>query len=383
MKLPFQTDPFVAFRYELHRFPELSGQETQTQQRIRAFISLFDPADITPIGGTGLLVRYGTGTGTGGPVTLIRADIDALPIPETNTFAHQSRHERVSHKCGHDGHTAILVRLAASLHASPIATGLVYLLFQPAEETGEGADLVLHDNAFRALRPPDRVFALHNLPGFAEGVIVCKPGLFTASVSGMDIRFTGHVSHAAEPENGNNPAYAMAEFVLQSRALQQPDPQLDTFALITPVQTTMSDWSYGVSPGTGQVHLTLRSRTPARMDDLKKQIGQLLDTLADAHKLVIDSTDVQPFYATENDADAVDQIRNCAETLGFPYQELTQPFRWGEDFGLFTQHFRGAMFGIGAGEDSPALHNDDYDFNDNLIEPAARLFRALIDLKHT
>ena len=225
----------TAFRHELHQFPELSGQEVETQRRIKAFVSQFSPVGMRDVAETGLLLQYGQETT--GPVTLIRADIDALPIQEVNTFAHKSRNEGVSHKCGHDGHAAILARLASLLAETPVVRGRVFLLFQPAEETGKGAEAVLNDPAFAAIQP-DRVFALHNLPGYEQGVIVCKPGPFTASVLSMIVSFTGQVSHSAEPEKGLNPAYVMADFVLQTKALQHPDPQSDDFALITPVYTT-------------------------------------------------------------------------------------------------------------------------------------------------
>lgn len=380
MKLPVYPDPFVLFRQELHRFPELSGQETQTQQRIRDFVGLLNPAAMLSIGGTGILVQYGTDDA--GPVTLIRADIDALPIQEVNTVAYRSQHVGVSHKCGHDGHTAILARLAASLHAAPVAKGRVYLLFQPAEETGTGAEAVLHDPAFATVQP-DRVFALHNLPGFPEGTIICKPGPFTASVLSMIVSFTGLVSHAAEPEQGRNPAYVMSAFITQTRSLQQTDIRHDTFSLITPVYTMMGEKSYGVSAGYGEIHLTLRTKSALHMNELIEQLQTLLDQLTADSGIRVETSYTDAFTANENDPGAFAQVRDCAHSLGFPFQELGEPLRWGEDFGLFTQRFPGAMFGIGAGEDSPVLHNDDYDFNDRLIEPAARMFRALIDLEHT
>lgn len=372
-------DLFVAFRRELHRFPEISTQEFATQQRIKAFVSPFNPVKLTEVGNTGLLLQYGTDLS--GPVTLIRADIDALPIQEINEFAHKSLHEGVSHKCGHDGHTAILARLASFLSRNPPAKGRVYLVFQPAEETGQRAEAVLHDPAFVSIRP-DRVFALHNLPGYPQGVIVCRPGDFTPAVKSLIVKFKGNVSQAAEPEKGTNPAYLMALFMLASKELENTDPGSDEFALLTPVYSTLGEKSYGVSAGYGEVHLTLRTRTNQQMDVLTDRLLTTLSNLCAGSGIAIETATTEAFFANQNDPDAVEQIRTSALQLGFPYLEKQEPFKWGEDFGLFTQHHKGAMFGIGAGEQSPALHNDDYDFNDNLIEPAARLFLALIEDHH-
>ncbi len=374
-----KPDSFTQFRRELHRFPEISGQEVATQTRIKAFVSLFNPVCVSEVAETGLLLQYGHNTD--GPVTIIRADIDALPIQEVNTFAHTSSVPGVSHKCGHDGHTAILARLASLLAEKSHLQGRVYLLFQPAEETGQGANAVLNDPVFAALRP-DRVFALHNLPGYEQGVIVGKTGSFTPSVQSLIVTFTGKTSHAAEPEQGLNPACLIADFILKSRQLENPDTKSDAFALITPVHLTLGEKAYGTSAGYGEVHLTLRTWTAQQMEQLTGQLMNLLAELCAGSGIdtKINWTDV--FQATQNHADAVEQVKQSARKLGYAFIEATEPFKWGEDFGLFTQHYTGAMFGIGAGVDSPALHNDDYDFNDSLIEPAARLFLDLIECQH-
>ena len=375
-----QTDDrFIQFRRELHRFPEVSGQEIGTQQRIKTFVNQFRPVSIQEVGATGLLVQYGQDET--GPVTLIRADIDALPIQEVNTFAHRSVIDGVSHKCGHDGHAAIVARLASLLAQKRVAKGRVYLVFQPAEENGQGAQAVLSDPALTSIRP-DRVFALHNVPGYPQGLILCKPGPFTPSVLSMVIRFTGYVAHASEPENGLNPAYVMADFLLKSKALQITDPQSETFTLITPVYTTMGEKSYGVSAGYGEVHVTLRTRTASRMEALTMQLQAILMELSDETGIAVETAYTDAFFASENDGEAFGQVRQSALKLGYAFVEKQEPFKWGEDFGLFTQKYKGAMFGIGAGESTPALHNDDYDFNDALIEPAARLFLELIALQH-
>ncbi|MVM41327.1 amidohydrolase [Spirosoma sp. HMF3257] len=369
--MTLDTSLFTQFRHELHQFPEVSGQEIETQKRIKAFVSQFKPVALSEVGKTGLLLQYGENTE--GPVTLIRADIDALPIQEVNTFAHQSKIEGVSHKCGHDGHAAILARLASLLAEKPVAKGRVYLLFQPAEETGKGAEAVLNDPVFAEIKP-DRAFALHNLPGFPTGTIVCKPGSFTSSVLSLIITFRGKVSHSAEPEKGLNPAYVMAEFMLRTQHIQHPDPQSDTFALITPIYTTMGATSYGVSAGYGEIHVTLRTRNAKRMDALNTQLLSVLSELSAESGIAIQTSYTEAFVANENDTEAFAQVKQSALKLGYAFVEKQEPFKWGEDFGLFTQHYPGAMFGIGNGEDSPALHNDDYDFNDSLIEPGPSCF---------
>ncbi|RYF66438.1 MAG: M20/M25/M40 family metallo-hydrolase, partial [Cytophagaceae bacterium] len=237
------------------------------------------------------------------------------------------------------------------------------------------------DPAFAAIRP-DRVFALHNLPGFSSGTIVCKPGPFTSAVQSLIVTFTGKVSHSAEPEKGISPAYLMADFILKTRQLTHPDSRSGNFALVTPIYTTLGEKSYGISAGYGEVHLTLRTRTSQNMERLTKQLLSVLSILSVGTGIEIETAITEVFFASQNDADAFEQVKTSALKLGYAFTEKQEPFKWGEDFGLFTEHYKGAMFGIGAGENTPALHNDDYDFNDDLIEPAARIFLELIDLQH-
>ena len=150
-------------RKELHRYPDLSGQEEQTARRIEAFLEAYAPAQlIRQLGGHGLAAVYEFGDS--GPGVLIRCELDALPIHEANDFEYRSQAPGVSHKCGHDGHMTMVAGLAAWLQGQQFTAGRVVLLFQPAEETGQGAAAVLEEERFQLL-PIDYAFALHNIPG--------------------------------------------------------------------------------------------------------------------------------------------------------------------------------------------------------------------------
>lgn len=172
------TDSLVRLRKELHQHPEVSGKEIETSRRILSFLENYQPAElITELGTTGVMAIY-KGKKAGKTV-LFRCELDALPTEETNDFEHRSLNNGVSHKCGHDGHMAILCGLAAELHQNKPKSGTVVLLFQPAEEDGSGAQKVLLDPKFATIQP-DYVFALHNLPGFPRHQIVVKKKLLPA-----------------------------------------------------------------------------------------------------------------------------------------------------------------------------------------------------------
>jgi amidohydrolase len=370
----------MQLRHSLHQHPELSGLEFRTAEKIIEFLKKYNPSEIIhPIGKTGVIAVF-KGKNTGSK-TLFRCELDALPIHEINEFDHKSSVEGISHKCGHDGHMAILCGVATLLSDATTFSGTIYLLFQPAEENGEGAKTVLKDALFQNIIP-DFVFALHNLPGFPFGQIVVKNQTFSCAVNSMIIALSGKTSHAAEPENGINPALAISELVTAFNQKIQADLSKDSFCLITPVYINMGSKAYGVSAGYGEIHFTVRSNSNKNMDKIEADLVQLVTEIAETHQLLLEINWTQQFRANENNFEAVTFIKNAAKANHFKITEKETPFSWGEDFGLFTEHFAGAMFGLGSGENIPALHNPDYDFPDELIPFGAKMFYEIIKEIH-
>jgi len=368
--------PLVALRKEIHRFPELSGQEFETAQRIVNFLKPYEPNQIiTDLGSTGVAAVYDFGD----PETtiMIRCELDALPIQEVNTFEYRSVTDSVSHKCGHDGHMVIVAGLAEWLQNASLENVRIVLLFQPAEETGEGAPSILADENFEQI-VPDYIFALHNLPGFPMHQIVTTGSEFTSTVQSVSIVLHGKESHAAEPENGLNPALAIAELIQQYNDIVVNDVRDDNFSLITPVYGSLGSKDYGVSPADGELHLTIRTRAPQQMDELMNKIESIAAKVADKHKLSKELLWFDYFAATKNDAFCNKIIKESATENKLDSSSQDYPFKFGEDFGVFTQRYPGAMFGLGSGEETPALHNPDYDFPDEIIETGISMFKEII-----
>lgn len=368
-------DTLEKIRKELHKFPEVSEKEYETKKRIQAFLKEHTSCDVLPVAKTGLLAIFDGNKE--GKTVMLRADIDALPIQEINSFEHKSVNEGVSHKCGHDGHTAILLGVAKLLTEKPLHKGKIVLLFQPSEENGRGAQSVLEDSSFKELNI-DYAFALHNLPGFTKQEIVVKENEFTSNVKSVVITLEGKTAHAAEPEKGFNPANAIAKILHFIKQETKNTPEDSDFFLATPVHITMGEKAYGVSAGYGEVHLTLRSWSTSLMNEKQQKIEQLLQKLEEKEKLNINTSWFEEFYANKNDKEAVDYIKKAATKQKLSINEITTPFKWGEDFGLFTQQFKGAIFGLGAGKDTPALHNPDYDFPDEVTVTGAQLFYNIL-----
>ncbi|MEQ8906563.1 amidohydrolase [Ekhidna sp.] len=364
----------IAFRKELHTYPEVSQKESETQRRIIEFLAS-KGVEGKKIGGTGVFVVFDSGNE--GKTIMLRSDHDALAIQEINDFDYKSRNEGVSHKCGHDGHTAIMCGVAQYFQKNPLAKGKVILVFQPAEENGEGAKAILADGQFNY--EPDLVYALHNLPGYPLHQIVIKEGNFTAAAKSIIIKLDGKTSHAAEPESGLNPALAISELIQMFKDVSQPDFNRDDFALITPIYIHMGELSYGVSAGHGEVHYTLRTWNRETMNPLTETVLKRVDEILVKHDLKSEISWTEEFASNRNDPKAVQLIDKVIEELGFSKEERERPFKWGEDFGLFTQKFPGAMFGIGSGEDCPALHNPDYDFPDEITVTGIKMFTHIVE----
>jgi amidohydrolase len=368
-----------ARRY-LHQHPEVSQEEQQTAQYITSQLEPLQPSRlITNLGGYGVAAIFDSGNS--GPTLLFRAELDALPIQEVNEgLPYKSVHEGVAHKCGHDGHMAVLLGLAKSLSEEPPPSGRVITLFQPAEEIGAGARAVLEDEKFAQLLPIDHAFAFHNLPGFPLGQVVVKEGPFSASVKSIAIRLEGKTAHAGEPENGINPALAIAEILQAAEEAAHPNLDDDDFAILTAIHIRMGEIAYGVSAGEGELHLTIRTWTEEKMEKLSERLMTYLKKISSRHQLKLNTEWTNVFLTNKNDVAASNVIRKAAKALGLDLYEKKYPFKWGEDFGAFTQQYPGAMFGLGSGEQVPALHNPDYDFPDELLEAGVNIFRKTVDL---
>jgi len=370
----------VALRRSLHRHPELSGKEIQTPSRIKKFLKDYRPDEIREkVGGNGLLVIYDSAEP--GPDILFRCDMDALPIEEVNDFNHRSENEGISHKCGHDGHMAIMAGVAACLSRHRIKKGRVALLFQPEEETGRGAEKVLHDPFFETFKP-EMVFALHNLPGFEEKAVVLKKGPFASASRGMIIKLQGTSSHAAHPEQGKSPVRVVTGLLDGLPNIPELKESFDDFCMVTIIHARIGERAFGTSPGDAVVMATLRSYLDDDMDKLTAMAEYLVDHLCKKYDIEYNIQYTEVFPATVNKPGALDLVEKAAKDHGAKIVWIDEPFPWSEDFGHVTAKFPGAFFGIGAGKDQPYLHNNNYDFNDNIIETGVNIFMNIIRQKN-
>ena len=362
----------IAFRRELHRFPEISNEEEGTATRVTDFLGDTGPdMVITGLGGHGVAMVYDGAEP--GPTVLFRSELDALPIEELSDIPHRSSVPGKSHMCGHDGHTTILAALARQFGRRRPMRGRVVLMFQPAEETGDGAAGVVADPRYEKIRP-DYAFSLHNLPGTALGHVRLKPGVVNCASRGMRIVLDGKTAHSSMPETGTSPMLAVSRLMPALAKLGGGSFQDDDFAMVTVTHASMGEPVFGVAPGQATILATLRTRLDERMADLCASAEALVREAAEKDGLrhTIDYHEI--FVASLNAPEAVEHLRAALDAEGISHDEEQLPMRASEDFGIFGHTSKSAMFFLGAGVDSPSLHNPDYDFPDHLIAIGSRIF---------
>ncbi|SHM60109.1 amidohydrolase [Cyclobacterium lianum] len=364
----------IDLRKKLHQKPEISGHEAGTSAMIKAFLEDLAPDEmIENLGPYGLAAVF-NGT-QDGPTTLIRAELDALPIPEEGNVAHKSLNAGVSHTCGHDGHMAIVCGVAAHLSETRPKKGRVVLIFQPSEETGLGAAQVIESKNYRKIQP-DYVFALHNLPGYEKNEIVLKKGAFTAASKGMTIQLKGRTSHAAHPEDGRSPAEAMCKLIV---GLEKLPEIIAGFSLVTVIHAQLGEVAFGTTPGNARVMATLRTYENDIMSKLTQHAERLAELVAKESGLDFSISYCEEFEAVVNDPAPWELVNESAKELKLKTKHIRNPFRWSEDFGKFSTLTDSLLFGIGSGKKQPQLHEGHYDFPDEIIPSGVAIFVRVIE----
>ncbi len=360
-----QLEEIIALRQGLHACPERSGRERQTLRAIRGFLTENTDLEVRDMGGWLLATHF---EGEGLPAVGFRADMDALPLEGTEDGA--------CHRCGHDGHSAILCGLALLLNGRRTGRN-VCLIFQAAEETGEGAPRVLKD--WPEITKLSALYALHNIPGFPKGAVLARRGCFSCASCGHSVIVQGRPAHAAYPGDGANPIALLSRLALDTPALIDGILMGDDRLLMrTLIGLVAGGDDYGISASRGRLNQTLRGHRQADIDALIDAIEAeaRAGCAGEGMRCAFERRD--PFPDTTNDDDLYDDALRRFRGAGLPVHELAEPMRWSEDCGHLLKAVPGVFFGIGAGEDAPGLHTEGYAFDDALIAPAVRAFEALL-----
>lgn len=376
---------YTVLRHQLHRNAQISGQEQYAHDCIAKHVSRLHPTHQWHYVGTNECGRaYGVvavwESAPSAPTIAFRADSDALPINETLPLDYASVNAGMAHKCGHDGHTAILLQLADLLDVIFQKDGIacnVLLLWQPEEETGLGSQKMI-DAGILQQYDIRAFYAVHNVPGYPENEVVLIRDTFAAASAGLEIWLHGRQTHASTPEKGQNPGLAVAQLIQRFAAFGNADTDLQRYKQSTLICVRLGSEAFGTSAGDAYIAFTLRAYSSNTMNQMLSQAQQAAREIAEQQGLRVRMSLREPFNATENHQPQVEELEHVCQQTGRHYTYRPQPFRWSEDFANYLMHWQGAMFGIGSGEQHSELHHPDYDFPDDIIGPTADLFLTLI-----
>jgi amidohydrolase len=383
-ELHSQVDAMAALRRDIHAHPELCFEEVRTSDLIARTLQNWGIEVHRGLGKTGVV---GVIQGRPGKRALgLRADIDALPMTEHNTFAHASRHPGRMHACGHDGHTAMLLSASQHLAASRDFDGTVYVIFQPAEEGGGGAREMIKDGLFERF-PMDAIFGMHNWPGMAVGQFAIKNGPCFASSNEFHITIRGKGCHGAMPHLGIDPVPIACQLVqafqtILTRNVRPIETGVISVTMIEAGEAT------NVIPESVTMQGTVRTFTPDTLDLIENRMRELSLHVCAAFGAEADFEFSRNYPPTINHPQETAFVRGVmAEVAGTDQVQEFEPTMGAEDFSFFLQAKPGAYFVIGNGDGAHregghglgpcTLHNPSYDFNDQLIPLGASLWVKL------
>jgi len=384
-----QAASIAAVRRDLHAHPELCFQEVRTADVVARCLTDWGIPIERGMGTTGVVgIVHGRDGGACGRAIGLRADMDALPMQEHNTFAHASRHPGRMHACGHDGHTAMLLATAQHLARHRDFDGTVYLIFQPAEEGGGGAREMIKDGLFERF-PVQAVFGMHNWPGMPVGSFAASAGPVMASSNEFHITIRGKGSHAALPHNGIDPVPVACQMVqaFQTIITRNKKPVDAGVISVTMIHTGEAT---NVVPDSCVIQGTVRTFTFEVLDMIEARMRLIAEHTAAAFGATVEFQFRRNYPPTINHKAESAFIRSVmADIVGEAGVLDQEPTMGAEDFAYMLQHTPGAYVFIGNGDGlhremghggGPCtLHNPSYDFNDDLIPLGATLWVRLVE----
>jgi len=374
----FQDD-MTAWRRDIHAHPELGFEENRTADIVAEKLEEFGLEVHRGLATTGVVgsLRVGNSQKTIG----LRADMDALPIVEGNTFDYRSRHDGKMHACGHDGHTTMLLGAARYLSETRNFNGCVHFIFQPAEEGLGGAKAMVEEGLFQQF-PMEAVFGMHNSPGRPVGSFAIRPGPMMAGGAFFDIRVTGNGAHAARPESGIDPVVIAAQITmaLQTIVSRNANP-IDTVVLsITQIH---GGDAYNVIPHTASLSGTARVFRRETMQLVEERMRTLSTGIAAGFGATVEVDFREVFLPLFNAADETEFAADvAASVVGDENVNRNRSLIMAsEDFSYMLDACPGAYINIGNGDGENAcqVHNPGYDFNDDALATGASFWAALVE----
>jgi amidohydrolase len=384
-KIAAASAELTAIRRDIHAHPELGFEEERTSRIVATKLKEWGCEVTTGIGKTGVVgtIRVGNNPRAIG----LRADMDALPMDEHNTFDHRSRHQGRMHACGHDGHTTMLLGAARYLSATRNFDGTVHFIFQPAEEGLGGARVMIEEGLFEKFNC-DAVYGMHNMPGIASGTFAIRAGAMLASSDSWEVTFKGTGGHGAMPDRGTDPTYVAGQFIVAVQGIVGRNvPPSQAAVLSVGHIAAGTAGSPNVIPSEVLIKGTARSFLPEVRDLLERRLAEVAAGIAQAGGCTAESKYHRRYPALVN---AVEQtslaVEAAAMTVGRDKVDPNTPRISGaEDFAFMLEKKPGAYIMIGnGGPDEGGCHNVHsplYDFNDHILTTGAAYWVNLVQVE--
>ncbi|MCH2265050.1 MAG: M20 family metallopeptidase [SAR324 cluster bacterium] len=367
------------WRRDIHRHPELKYEENRTSDLVAEKLHEFGIEIHRGLAKTGVVgtIRNGDGPSIG-----LRADLDALPLEEKNTFKHASSNPGKMHACGHDGHTAMLLGAAKYLASSKNFKGTVNFIFQPAEEGGGGGELMIKEGLFEKF-PVDSVYGLHNWPGMPAGTFGVGAGPIMAAADLFDLTINGRGGHAALPDQCIDPIVIAAQVVSALQTITSRNTHPVDSVVISVTQIHAGD-AYNVIPDSVRMHGTVRTFLPETRDKIPSSMLRVAEGVCAAYGATCELNYKTGYPATINavpeseiSAKAVVDLLGEDKIIRNP-----TPSMGAEDFSYMLQARPGCYvwlgIGPGKGEFGCMLHSSHYDFNDDVLPTGASYWATLV-----
>ena len=367
-----KPENLAEIRRDFHRFPELGFQEKRTKEKIASYLKEL-----------GLDVHYGVGivgvlrAGEGSKVIGLRADMDALPIHETNTHNYISKNTGIMHACGHDGHMTMLLGAAHKLSTNTNFNGTIVFIFQPNEEHGLGAKAMMDEGLLENF-PIEEIYGIHNLPGIPTGELLTRPGLICSSESLFEIKIKGKGGHSSMPQLGRDTITIGAEIVQAIQAIISRKISSGSGAVVS-VTEFISNGQRNVLPGETILKGDVRTVLPDDRKKIELYLNQIASGVAIAHDIEIDVFFETEFVETVNHTIPTEAVLKTAKRSGLKTNEC-EPMSFSEDFAHFSNAVPGCFFLLGNGTNganNKPLHSSDYDFNDALLPIGSDFWASL------
>ena len=367
-----KSENLAEIRRDFHKFPELGFQEKRTKDKIASYLKEL-----------GLDVHCGAGivgilrSGEGSKVIGLRADMDALPIRETNTHDYVSNNTGVMHACGHDGHMAMLLGAAHKLSTNANFSGTVVFIFQPNEELGLGAKAMMDEGLLENF-PIQEIYGIHNLPGVPTGELLTRSGVICSSESLFEIKIKGMGGHSSMPQLGRDAITIGSEVVQALQTIISRRIGSGSGAVVS-VTEFISNGQRNVLPGETILKGDVRTRRPDDRKKIELFLNQISNGIASAHDIEIEVSFETEFIETINHIKPTEAVLKTAKKSGLKITDC-KPMSFSEDFAHFSNAVPGCFFLLGNGIDganNKPLHSSDYDFNDDLLPIGADFWTSL------